>query len=67
MPERKTSEAQRRAVAKYEKKEKFKRLSLMMPTEDFERMENHITLRKEKRNAFIRRSINETIDREEKD
>lgn len=61
--ERKTSEARRRANAKWDAKN-LKRFSVSLPLSEYDRMEEHISITKEKRNAFIRRSIKQAIERD---
>ena len=58
-----TSEAQRNAIAKWQK-EKVEEIKFRVPKGEKARIQAHAASRGESTNAFIYRAINETIQRE---
>ena len=58
-----TSEAQLRASKKYH--DKFEKLQIRVTPEEKAAVEKHAAQINESVNAFVRRAINETIDREQ--
>lgn len=61
-----TSEAQRKATAKYQK-EKLEEIKFRVPRGNKARIQEHAKSQGESTNAFIFRAINETIARETKE
>lgn len=62
MEESMRSEAQKRASSKY--KAKFDHIDLTVSKEEHEMIREHAALTGESANAFIKRSIRETIERD---
>ena len=58
------TEAQKRATAKY-KKTKLHRIPLEVSIEKYEEIQKHAKIKNETVNGFIKRAIDETMQREE--
>ena len=65
MPNEKSryTEAQKKAIDKY-RSEKVERISCWLPKGEKEKIKNHAAARSESVNGFVRRAINETIERD---
>lgn len=59
------SEAQLRANKKYH--QKFDKVQIRVPHEEKERIDRHAELMGESTNAFVRRAISETMERDQSD
>lgn len=57
------TEAQKKATEKY-KRENYKRIPLDVPKAEYDRIKAHAEGRKESVNGFIRRAVDETMERD---